>query len=248
MKTQNLKKMKTQIRIMAILLIIGLTACEKDNINPSSNITIQDRTIEVYTGIEIGSIFQADITYSADVNKIEIEANENLHAYIDVIKQGNNLVIKLKDNTDIQGQATLKAHITTTNPIGYIAVHDASSLTMLNAQSIGAIELSVSDASILSGKLDADISTVYIDDASSIYLEGTSNQITVNAKDASELSGLDLIVKDAVCRLSEASKASLTVTETIDLEASDASVFRYKGDAVITNIDLTEASQIIKLN
>ena len=234
---------------MAAIAVIALfVACENQDIKPSSNITRQDRTIEVYSGIEIGTAFETDITYSATEDKIEIEANENLHAYIDVMKVGNNLVIKVKDNTNIQGNSTLRAHIITSNIIEYIAINDASNFVMNNTQMVSFLELNVSDASTMSGRLEADETNVSIDDGSSMDLQGSSNKIYVNASDASVLSGLNLTVKDATLRLSSASSASLTVTETIDLVASGASVFSHKGGAVITNLDLSDASQIVPLD
>lgn len=239
--------MKTITKISALLLIVILGACENKKINPSSNVTIQDRTIEDYTEIDISTAFTVDITYSATEEKIEIETNENLHAYIDVLKSGNALVIKVKDNTNIQGTSTLKAHITTSNPIDRISVRDASLLTMNNTFSGDALEFAVLDASRMVGAIEAASVTANFEDASNVSLSGSIENMTLNGYDASALSGFELSVKNVICTIKGATEVSLTVTETIDLTASDASVFMYKGDAVITDINLDDASQIIKV-
>ena len=47
--------------------------------------------------------------------------------------------------------------------------------------------------------------------------------------------------------LSGASNVSLTINEEIDIEASGASILKYKGNAVITNQDLSGASSVKKM-
>ena len=245
---KNLRTITTLKAIAIIVVIAVFSSCENKNLNPSSNVTVQDRTIEDYTGIEISTVFIVDVTISDTEEKIEIEANENLHAYIDVIKSGNDLLIKVKDNTSIQGKATLKAHITTSNPLNKISVRDASSLIMKNALETNHILLLADDASMMSAQVNTVTAEVRVEDASDIVLSGTCGSMQLYAYDASDLNGLDMMVSDVVARMDGASRANLTVNKTIDLAAKDASVFSYKGDAVITDIDLKDASQIIKLD
>ena len=237
------------IKLLAtIFILVVITACENQKINPSSNITVQDRTLEDYTGIEISTVFDVELTISDTEEKIEIEANDNLHAYIDVFKDGGDLVIKIKDNTNITGKATLKARITTASPLEKITVRDASNLVMTNELTTNEILLAVSDASFMNAKVAASSAQVRLEGASRLDLAGTCNQMDVYVYDASELNGLEMSVNDVVVELEGASNASLTVNETIDLTAKDAAVFSYKGNAVITDIDLKDAAQIKKLD
>ncbi|MCK5664063.1 MAG: DUF2807 domain-containing protein [Thiotrichaceae bacterium] len=243
-----MKNTTTKIATMLIGLSILLSACESTGIKPSSNITIQDRTIEDYSGIEISTAFTVDVTFSATEEKIEIETNENLHAYIDVVKSGNNLAIKLKDNTNIQGNSTFKAHITTGNIFKYISVSDASSLIFNNQLDAINVEISLSGASLFNGGIVSNVIIASLDDAANATFTGSVDQMTINASGASTLGSYQMNVNDVICKLSGASQTSLTVIGSIDLTASEASVFMYKGDAQIVNQDLTGASQIVKVN
>ena len=240
-----MKNLKT---ITALAILVLVIACETKKINPSSNITTQDRTVAEYSGIDISTVFEVDVTFSTTEEKVEIEANENLHAYIDVRKEGDDLIIKVKDNTSIQGNSTLRAHITTMSALENISVSDASLLVMNNTLVTESIILSVSDASNMDGKLDANTTTIYLDGASQLSLNGMTTTMNANVDDASKLGGYEMVVEDIICVLSGASETNLTVMETIDLKASDASIFRYKGDAVIVDIDLSDAAQIIKID
>lgn len=240
-----MKNLKT-ITALAILVIV--TACETKKINPSSNVTIQDRTIGEYSGIDISTVFEVDVTFSTTEEKIEIEANENLHAFIEVVKVGDALRIKIRDKTSMQGKATLKAHITTSNPLERISVSGASSLTMKNELITQSMVINVDDASRMHGNINASSMMVYMDGASSLSLEGYTDDMKINASDASDLNGLEMIVMDVDCRMEDASEVSLTVNNTINLNAKGASKFSYRGDAEITDINLKDASQIIKID
>ena len=242
-----MKNVTTKIAIMLVGLSALLSACEKDNtIRPSANVSTQERTIQDYSGIEVSTAFTVDVTFSSTEEKIVIEANDNIHAYIDVIKSGNNLVIKLKDNINIQGNSTLKAHITTGNTLEQIFVAEASLVTLNNQLEATNVAVSLAGASFLNGPITAQAITVFADGASNATLQGAADTFTVNASGGSLIGTFDMITQNADLHLSGASNASITINGTIDLTASGASVLTYKGSATVDHLDLSGASQIVK--
>jgi hypothetical protein len=244
-----MKNVTTKIAIMLVGLSALLSACEKDNtIKPSANVSTQERTIEDYRGIEVSTAFTVDVTFSSTEEKIVIEANDNLHAYIDVIKSGNNLRIKLKDNINIHGNATLKAHITTGNTLEEIFVAEASLVTLNNQLDATDVTVSLAGASFLNGPITAQSITVFADGASNVTMQGTADTFTVNAAGASIVGTFDMIAQNADINLSGASNASITVNGIINLTASGASVLNYKGTANVDQLDLSGGSQIVKVD
>jgi hypothetical protein len=245
------KKMKRLTTTNFLTVLVGLSlflsACEKDNtVKPSVNVTTQDRTIEDYSGIEISTAFTVDVTFSSTEEKIIIEANDNLHAYIDVIKSGNNLIIKIKDNINIQGNSTLKAHITTGNTLDEIFVAEASLVTLNNQLDATDFTVGLAGASFLNGPITAQSITVFADGASNLTLQGTADTFTVNAAGASLVGSFDMITQNANLQLSGASNASITVNGIINLTASGASIFTFIGTGVVNHLDLSGGSQIVK--
>ena len=80
-------------------------------------------------------------------------------------------------------------------------------------------------------------------------MQGSTESLSLDATGASTLSDFDMVVQDkANIRLSGASNANLTINGTIDISASGASNLRYKGTGSITDIDLSGASQVIKVD
>lgn len=243
-------KMKTLKSILfSLLIVVSLTSCFKNTtVHPSSSITTLNKEIYDYEGIDVSSIFNVDIEFSATTESIEVEANQNLHQYIVIEKVNNVLRIRLEDRVSIEGNCTLKVHIVTKNPLDYYSVSEASSMIFQNSLVADDVTINIEGASYFTGLIESNSINLYMDGSAYASLEGKTNSIYVDASEASTVVGFNMIVDNGIFKLSDASKINLTINETIDIKAIDASVLRYKGNAVITNLDVSGSSQVIKLD
>lgn len=241
--------MKTTIKnsLLGLALALILASCQ-DVVRPSSRVTVQERNVTEFEGIEITSAFQVEVTYSAQETKVEIETNENLHQYIDVENVNNNLRIRIQPGLSLRGSSTLKAKITTANPTKVISASGASLVTLTNTLSAPDLNIYLTGACNLSGEIETTNLTISADGASQVYLSGTASSIDGILTGASSIEGFNLTAEQLDLNMSEASQASFTVNQLINLDASGASVLRYKGDALVDQINLSGASQIIKMN
>ncbi|MDZ7608461.1 MAG: DUF2807 domain-containing protein [Cyclobacteriaceae bacterium] len=105
----------TNYYLLATVIAVVLSSCDiwEHNVIPSSNVTSEDFTISDYESINASHAFDVIITFSNDDESIEIEANENLHQYIEVKKENNTLSIGLRNDIRVTGSPTLKAYVTT---------------------------------------------------------------------------------------------------------------------------------------
>jgi hypothetical protein len=67
-----------------------------EQVKPSGAITTRNEAFEDYDMIEASHAFQVYVNFSDTEESIEIEANDNLHQYIEVKKINNVLHIGLK--------------------------------------------------------------------------------------------------------------------------------------------------------
>ena len=244
-----MKNSTTKIAVMLISLSALFSSCDNfhDNV-PSANVTTQERFIQDYSGIEVSSAFLVDIEYSDTQESIFIEANENLHEFIEVEKVNGVLRIKIRDHVNIHGTSTFKAHIKSKNYLSSFSASEAARITLVNPQVSTDAIVSLSGASFLTGTITANLLTVFVDGASNASINGSADTFNLRADGASLAGSLDIIVQNAIMQLSGASNASATVNGNIDLVASGASVLTYKGNASVSHLDLSGASQIVKVN
>lgn len=244
-----MKNSKQIIGLMIIVIALMTNGCTPFNtIRPSSNITTEDRYLTEFTGLNVSTAFTVDVSFSPTEDKIVVESNENIHPYIVTENVGGTLRIKLRNRINIRGNTTLKVHIITSTPLEYIGASDAVKIILLNDLNTEDLTISTSDASEMNGTVNVNNIQLFADDASNLNLEGTANTLTADISDASSMGQYNFVINEANMTLSDASNASITVNDVINLNASGASTLKYKGSALVDYISLSGASHILKMD
>ena len=120
-------KIKNLLFAVITMGLLG-TSCEKDNyITPNGNVTTISKTLSGYNELEVSDQFTVYITFSDTIESIEVEANANLHAHINVFRLNDRLIINLDNEVNItNGNAVLNIYITTKELDGFYGVGAAS--------------------------------------------------------------------------------------------------------------------------
>ncbi|MEP1488377.1 MAG: DUF2807 domain-containing protein [Algibacter sp.] len=242
--------MKTN-RLVLIITSISLifSSCSIDAIRVTSDDEITFKTIDItdFNTIEIANDMNAYITFSDTEEHIEIEANENLHKYITAKKEGDKLIVKLKNNLNIRGAETLNVYITTNQIDAFKALADAK-IYLQNTLITNSAEITVSADSYFTGEVDVNYLKVAAFADAKVDVYGYVNTLSTKLSADAKLEGYDLIVNNLKIDMAADCDANLTVLETIDIDAAADCVLRYKGDAIIIHQNLRVDSKIIKVN
>ncbi len=242
--------MKTKLfSLLFASCVLFLFSCDvmDNHVVPTNKVTTTQATFIDYDMIDASSAFTVYVTFSDEEESIEIEANDNLHQFIEVKKENNILKIGLDRNVHIRGKSTLIAYITTKNISDYMASGASRIIVENRIEAIDA-HIYLSGASTFSGKLAVDQLNVDLSGASHLDISGLANDLGVEASGASIIRDYGLETSTLEADLSGASNMYVTVDEGIDVEASGSSVLHYKGSAVITRQNLSDASAIRDMN
>ena len=237
--------MKNRIILCLSLIVIFATSCDKETIRVSGEVVRTEVNISGYSGLRVSNAFHVNVAFSDNEEKIIVEANEDIQDRIAIRKEGDYLIVKLKNQTNIRGNATLNVFITTRNIHSY-DVSGASNITLDNPLSAQRVALKLSGASMFTGELFAEELEVNASGASDVDIFGSASNLDALLEGASNLRDYDLLVNILDIRLSGASTAFLSVAEKIDISASGASILNYKGNAIIDSKELSGASEIHK--
>ncbi len=242
--------MKTKISVFLICsgLILAAISCEKnETIVPSNNISSQFIDIKGYSGLEVDATFQAEVSFSDSEELIEIVANVNLHQYIIVEKVSDVLKIRLSDDVNISGSATLSV-ILTSGYLNSFSANGASEIVLKDTLVTDQVQLNIYGASRIEGPVSAQSVSANLYDASILDLEGKTTNYIVRASGASRANDYSFACDNLDCSLSDASEVKVTVHQKIDITASSASILYYKGEATINSQSLSGASSVVKTN
>lgn len=241
--------MKVQTIIIALITItLAISSCTKDQVSPSDHITKVTKHFDDYNKLDISGPFEVFVTYSEFEESIEIEANDNLHEYILVERNGNTLHIQMKNNTQILGSnEVLKAYVTTK----YIDEYEAAGLSKIKLQTpakTSTMEIRLSGLCTLQGEIETDKMISRLSGNSKLMVTGAANKLDANVTGASEIEHFDFEVNDVDLDLSGSSNASITANGEIKVKATGNSTFYYKGDGIVVKQTLTGNSTIEKVN
>ena len=238
--------MKTKSFYIGGILLCGLIiSCDHEIIKASGAITTREIQFSGYSALEVSDAFKTYVEFSDTEEKIEIEANENLQERIIVELVDGTLRIKVKNHTSIRGNPTLNAYIITKRITDFDL--SGASKVILDSELVASdVSIKLTGASEFTGELELEHLELAAAGASHIDLFGQVDKLDASLSGASTLKNYDLLTKALDIQLSGASDASLSITETIDIEASGASKLRYKGNPAINKRKLSGASEIIQ--
>ena len=107
-------------------------------------------------------------------------------------------------------------------------------------------DFDLAGASDLMGNLAAADTSFVLSGASSVQLQGSGNDLKVDASGASDIDLVDFPVHNADITLSGGSECEISPEGTLDIEASGASELIYYGEPSIGSIDIGGGSDVIK--
>lgn len=234
------------LTVLVTLLTIGTVSGQWDNhLELSHKITTETKNITGFDKIEAGEDFEVIIKFSDQAESVKIEANENLHDYIIVKKEGNTLKIDTKSYST--GNYGSKRRGAKERLVAYVT---AKHLTSIEGDEDVVFELDdklvtntlrirLDEDCTLSGVLEVQNLIVELDEDSVLDIEGTAHKMEIDANEDSMVKNYDFVVHDLIVRLREDSEARLTVNGNIELRGSGDSQFYYKGNGKVVKKRLT---------
>lgn len=243
--------MKTRLVLLSIIATLSFfTSCKKDStqIIPSSNVTSIEKSLAVHHQLHVADPFQVYLTFSDTEESIIVEANDNLHQYINVVDKNGWLKVSLENNINPIGDGmVLNVYITTKNINEYIA-EGAASISLKNELYSDEITIDLTGASRFSGSLYSNKLEAILSGASTLSVLGSTTSLDVEATGACVMNDYGFESTQLYADLDGASEVYTSVSETLSVKAKGASHVFYKGSGVISNQNLEGGSGIIKMD
>jgi len=246
-----MKTMKsTNFLIGLIVLSFAISSCTKDEhrITPSANITSVYKDVNDFSSLDVSDAFNVYVTFSDAEEAMRIEANSNLHPYIQIKEQGGTLFISFDDHMNIRnGDAVLNVYVTA-RMINEFYASGATNIKLANELNTNTIDIVLTGASHFEGYMYADEITTTLYGVSGLSISGSSDSFQIDATGASFMEGFNFVTEKLEADLEGASNISLTVEQSLEVKASGASLVRYKGNGVVISQSLSGSSSITRVN
>lgn len=240
---KDMKNLK-YLTVIAICLIISVSAEGqwRKTVYGNRNVVKKDRSVGSFTGVKASSGIDIYLSQGDKVSVV-VEADENLHEYIETEVKGN--VLEVYTDANIR-EAERKRVYVTVKELKYIASSSAGDVIGETPIKSDDLELSASSAGDI--KLEVYAKNISADGSSSgdITLSGETDKLNVEMSSAGDLNAFNLKTRQADVSVSSAGDADVYVTEKIIARASSAGDISYKGDPKYVDAHSSSAGGVHK--
>jgi Putative auto-transporter adhesin, head GIN domain len=204
---------------------------------------LTSRTIDLsgVTSVVAGANFVVHLRTGGPAQGV-VRMDDNLADRIDASVTGDQLRLGIKPGTSVRN-ATLSAELTL-GQLDRLTAGDASRVIVASTVTGPALQLAASGAGSVTGGIQVDQVQASASGASTLAVSGQVQNLRLTVGGSCRLPMADLTVRHLDARLSGASHAVVTVSDTLAVQASGASVLRYRGNPRVTRSQTSGVSSV----
>jgi hypothetical protein len=248
--------------MLAVLSLVSLTGCNGyDHSGNGADIETRKYDYSGFKRIEVSNAFVVDVTRS-DTYNISATMNKMLFNYLNVLQNGDTLVIYMNPNTRMVNNKQL---VSISLPeLDAMKISGACQGTVTGFQSDGTLDLEVNSASRmeimdlkavdttikvigvsqLSGSLVTGTGDFEVTGASNIKLQGSAETMQLKVVGASYAKLQGFPVNDASVTAEGAATAEIEAHGTLDIDVSGVSTLIYSDNPKLGRVEVSGASTL----
>jgi len=224
--------MKKLLLALAIIAVAGSSCRYGFGKRVSGNGTIQseEHTVTSFKNVLVSDGMDVSLL-QGEVKPVKIETDDNLLQYVEVIQQGDDLVIREKKGYDLDPSNKIKVYVTT--PV-YHRVHLSGAGTIESEGKImnpDEMEIHVSGAGAVKMDLKAPAVKATLSGAGSIALQGDTKDIDISLSGAGSAHCFGLLAENAKVSISGVGNADVYASVSMEAHVSGIGSVKYKGGA-----------------
>lgn len=234
----------------ALGIALLLSACDfigGERVVGSGNVTTQDRSISGFSGVQSSGFFDVYLSSGA-AQSVRVEADDNLHEYIETTVNGNELRIDTREGYRIDTDKDLKIYITSPE---FNKVHLSGSGNIISQNQIAGndkIDLSVSGSGNIKVDLHAPIVDAHMSGSGDINLAGEAKKFEGSLSGSGNIRAMDLKTEETSIRISGSGNADVFASSKLDVRVTGSGDVRYKGGVQQVTSNITGSGSVKKMD
>jgi len=239
-------KLKTLI-LSSLALCFSIITHAQERVHLNSKTTTTSYNFSDYSAIEVSGDFEISLNFSNSEESITLEANSNIMERVNIYKDGNTLMLKLKHNWNWNGKIILKVDISTKGMINNFKLSGDAVVRVHDPINTNSLELYLKGDSVLDAKVKANELILMAKGDSIVSLSGSVGELKALLASDSILKGKELSIENADLDLSGDSQAWINVSTSLSAVASGDSIVRYSGNPAVKRSSMTGDSEIHRM-
>ena len=230
--------------LIAGVALLFFNSCKK--VVGDGPVVTETRTAATFNEIEFS--VPGDVVYiDADEREIIIEAQRNIINVIETYVSGNELKVRIKDNTSIGSSKGV--HITVKGPaVRSLKLSGSGNLSVPGTFAANDAKLRISGSGkMMINKIEALNFEVTISGSGNIdILDGIANEADLNISGSGDLDMVNVISQKMETQTSGSGTMKVNVSDVLDARISGSGDVYYKGTPAL-NVSISGSGKIIKI-
>jgi Putative auto-transporter adhesin, head GIN domain len=224
-----------KICYIAVIVCLGVSSCRflGKRIHGNGVIKTEEKPVAAFKEVEASGDIKL-IVSQGDLKPVKLEGDENILTYIEVIQEGEKIIIKTKDDVNLIPSGDLSVYVSSPN---YRSIEVSGSSDIIGQNKITSndeLELQASGAGDIKMELDAPKVTAGISGSGSINLKGQARDLSIDLSGAGHAYCYELLTENTTVTISGAGSAQVYASVKLNAEVSGAGNINYKGNASVS--------------
>lgn len=240
--------MKNFLSLFSVALLI--TSCNfigGKRVEGSGNVTSQDRPVTGFSAVQSSGFFDVYLSSGA-IQAVRVEADDNLHPYIETRMNGTELEIDTKEGYRLSTDKQIKIFITSPS---FTRVHLSGSGNIISQNQISGsekIDLSVSGSGNIKVDLHAPSVDAHMSGSGDINLSGEAKKFEGSLSGSGNIHAMDLKTEETGIRISGSGDADVFASTKLDVRVTGSGDVRYKGGVQQVTSNITGSGSVKKMD
>ena len=216
-------------------------------VSGNGTIHTEEHTVTDFKNVHVSGGMDVFLV-QGDVKPVKIETDDNLLQYIEVIQQGNDLVIRQKKGYNLDPSDKIKIYVS--SPVyNHIQLSGAGNIVseskITNPEDM---EIDISGAGDVKMDLKAPAVKANMSGAGSISLKGDTKDVDLTLSGAGSAHCFDLLAENSKVRISGVGDAEIYASVSIDAHVSGVGDVKYTGGASNVSQHVSGAGSVKKVD
>ena len=239
------KNYSLTIALLAVFILLNqFQTFAQKKVRGNGNVTSIEHQVKSFSTLEIDGVFNVLIK-QGEKESVTVETDENLHEYISIESNGNTLNVSTRKRITFRKKNRMNIYITIKD-IGKLKLSGVGNVETEGTLRLSELDLRIKCVGNVTLKLEVDDLDARINSVGNIALSGKANNAEIDNSSVGNLNAFDLKNEVLDLKNSGVGRVEVYASKELAIKSSGVGNVYYKGDAVITDLNIRGVGKVKK--
>lgn len=234
--------------VLAIILVSTFASCNfigGERVKGNGVMKTEQRNISKYDEVHVSGAINVFLS-QGELKSVQLEGDENLLQYVELVEEGDKLTIKTRDGYNLDPSKEMKVFLTAPE-FREVEVSGACNITgQTKISGSNKLELHASGAGSINMEVDVPELVTRLSGSGEISLKGQTKTFDLSISGAANAHCFDLLSEETKVEISGAGDAEVYASQKLEAHVSGAGNVKYKGEVKNINQQVSGAGSVEK--